>query len=268
MDLAKMTVVCRIPGMDTVTVRQEIEYGASGGERLTMDVYGPPDVAEGERRPAVVVVVGYPDPGVQKRLGCRHKEMGSTVSWGRLMAASGLAAITYTNREPAADLDALLRYLRDNASSVGIDGNRIGLWAASGNVPLALSALMRDGWERPRCAVLCYGYTLDLEGSTAVADAARMFGFVNPAAGKSADDLPRDVPLFIVRAGRDEIPRLNESLDHFLAGALASNLPVSFVNHPDAPHSFDLFHDSETSRRIIREILAFLRFHLLGTASS
>jgi hypothetical protein len=30
-----------------------------------------------------------------------------------------------------------------------------------------------------------------------------------------------------------------------------------------APHAFDLFHDSEVSREIIRRILAFLQFHLM-----
>lgn len=263
-DLSKKTVVCRIPGMDAVTVRQDVEYGSSGGDRLTMDVYLPPGATDGGRTPAVVVVAGYPDPGFTARLGCSFKEMGSSVSWGRLMAASGLAAVTYTNREPAADLDALLRYLRQNASSLGIDEDRIGLFAASGNVPLALSALIEGGPEHPKCAVLYYGYTLDLEGSTAVADAARMFRFASPGAKKSADDLPRDVPLFLVRAGKDEVPRLNEALDRFLAAVLARNLPVRLVNHPTAPHAFDLFDDGEASREIIRETLAFLRFHLLG----
>src|SRR5437867_10355368 len=50
----------------------------------------------------------------------------------------------------------------------------------------------------------------------------------------------------------------------FLVKALACNLPISFVNHPEAPHAFDLFHDSETSRGIISRILPFLQSHLLA----
>ena len=89
-------------------------------------------------------------------------------------------------------------------------------------------------------------------------------GFVNPFAGKSVDDLPKDTPLFVARAGQDQMPGLNETLDRFLARTLACNLPITFVNHSTAPHAFDLFQDSETSREIIRRILAFLRFHLLA----
>ena len=51
-------------------------------------------------------------------------------------------------------------------------------------------------------------------------------------------------------------------MDRFLADALACNLPVTLVNHADAPHAFDLVHDSETSREIIMQILRFLQFHL------
>jgi len=34
--------------------------------------------------------------------------------------------------------------------------------------------------------------------------------------------------------------------------------------HAEAPHAFDVFHDSDASREIIRQWLAFLRFHLQG----
>jgi acetyl esterase/lipase len=104
---------------------------------------------------------------------------------------------------------------------------------------------------------------LDLYGFARVAEAAKLWGFVNPCSGKSVDDLPGDVPLFVVRAGQDKIPHLNEVMDTFLATALARNLPITLVNYAGAPHAFDLMHDSETTRDIIRQILAFMRFHLL-----
>jgi hypothetical protein len=109
---------------------------------------------------------------------------------------------------------------------------------------------------------------LDLDGSTAVADAARQFGFVNPCAGKPIEDLPLDIPLFIARAGHDQMPGLNEALDGFLAKALMRNLPITLANHPDAPHAFDLLHDSEMSREIIRQMLGFLRCYLVSTSTS
>ncbi|HEX8087567.1 MAG TPA: alpha/beta hydrolase [Blastocatellia bacterium] len=261
-DISKRVVVYTIPGMDAVTVRRDVEYKVTGAGSLTMDIYYPPDLNSEARLPAVIFVAGYPDAGFQRMLGCRFKEMGSSISWGQLTAASGVAAITYTNREPATDVQALIEYVRQNAAALGIDENRIGLWACSGNVPNALSVLMRESGDYMRCAVLCYGVMLDLDGATVVAEAAKAWGFVNPCAGKSVDDLPKNLPLFVVRAGRDEFPPVNETIDRFLVEALSRNLPITFANHAAAPHAFDLAHDSEASREIIRQILAFMQFHL------
>jgi hypothetical protein len=266
--ISKKTVVYRLPGANAVSVRRDVEFRAADGGALTMDLYGPPDAMSGSRLPAVIVVAGYPDPGFQKMLGCRFKEMGSSVSWGRLLAASGMSAITYTNREPVADLHALLESLGRNAEELGIDRTRIGIWASSGNVPLALSLLMEPARETLKCAALCYGYMLDLDGSTRVAEAARTWRFANPCEGRTVNELPRETPLFIARAGQDQMPGLNESIDRFVARALARNLPVTLVNHPDAPHAFDLFHDSETTREVIGLILGFLRRHLAPPASA
>ncbi len=265
-DITKKRVVCRLPGSDTVIIRRDVEYRAAARDVLTLDIYSPPEAKKEGRTPAVVFVLGYSDVGFQKALGCSQKEMGSYVSWGKLIASSGLVAIAYLTRDPAQDIHAVLRYLRRNAASLGIDENRIGLWACSGNVPNALSVLMQEPSDYLKCAVLCYGFMLDLQGGASVAEAAKTWGFVNPCAGRSVADLPPDRPLLIVRAGRDETPHLNETMDRFVAEALIGNLPLTFINHAAAPHAFDLMDDSETSREIIGQILAFLRHHLLPQA--
>lgn len=263
-EIAKKRVVYRLPGADAAIVLRDAPYKVVDGETLTLDIYHPPDWKSGTRTPAVLFVTGYSDVGMQAFFGCRAKEMGSYISWAQLVAALGLAAITYTTRQPATDVRAVLEHVRQNAEPLGIDGNRIGVWACSGNVPTALSVLMQKEQPHLECAVLCYGFMLDLEGSTVVAEAARTFGFSNPAAGRSVADLPRDLPLFIARAGRDEMAGLNEAIDRFLVEALHLNLPLTLANHHAAPHAFDTLHDSETSREIVRQILAFMRFHLLA----
>src|SRR5262249_54369607 len=148
--------------------------------------------------------------------------------------------------------------------SLEIDVTQMGLLASSGNVPNALSLLMQNANSSIKCAVLNYGFMLDLDGATAVADASSTFRFVNPCAGKTIDDLNANIPLFITSAGQDQFAGLNQSRDRFVSHALRRNLPVTFVNHPGAPHAFDMLDDGSTSRHIIGEILAFLKFHLLG----
>jgi acetyl esterase/lipase len=261
-DITKKAVLYEIEAMDRVSIRHDVQYRAAESEDLTMDIYYPDDSSSTALPPAIVFVFGYSDLGCQARLGCKQKEMASYISWARLAAASGLAAITYSNLEPVSDVRVLIDYIRQNGHALGIDGRRIGVWACSGNVPLALSLLIQESAACLKCAVLCYGFMLDLDGSTGVAEAARQWGFVNPCTGKSVDAFPGDVPLLVVRAGQDEFPHLNEAIDRFLAAGLARNLPITFVNHAAAPHAFDLMHEGETTREIIRQILAFMRFHL------
>ena len=273
--ISQKRAVYSIAGMERAVVRKDVVYRTTDDGPLTMDLYVPADAPPGTQLPTVVLVTGYNDVGYEKMLGVKFKEMALAVSWGQLIAASGLTAIAYTNREPAADLAALLRHVREQAAPLGIDPDRVGLWACSGSVPLALAALMADSTTVTsrkgsclRCAALLYGYMLDLDGATGVAEAAALFRFTNPNGGKTMADLPETLPLFIARAGQEQFPHLNESIDRCFAQALTLNWPVTLVNHATGPHSFDLLDDSETSRAIIRQVLDFLTSELTPAATS
>lgn len=237
--------VLHIPGMEALETRTS-EFAAADGNPLPIRTYHP--AAAAGPLPAVVLVEGYPDPRFAPLLGCSFIDMAWTISVAQLIAASGMVAVTYANREPAGDLGALLAHLRSSGSALGIDSSRVGLWAASGNGPVAASASpLAD------CLVLSNAYICDLDGATHVADAARTFGFAVPLECV----LPR-VPTLVIRSGKDETPGLNESLDRLIARALALNSPITVAHHPDAPHGFELIDDRERTREILREALAFL----------
>jgi hypothetical protein len=253
-ELAKKVVVYRLSRMSAVKVRRDLIYKGAAESALAMDFYRPLKTHRGRRSPVAVIVMGYPDP-----TGF-HRRMGWATSWARLLAVCGIAAAIYATREPAADVQDVLRYLRENVKTLGIDANRIGILAGSASVAVALSALM--GTTSVKCAALLYGYTLDLDGATAVAEMSKTFGFVNACLGKSVDDLAGDVPLFLVRAGREQFGGLNDALDRFSARAVARNLPVTLVNHATGPHAFDLDDDTDASRVIVQQVLTFLRLHL------
>jgi hypothetical protein len=48
---------------------------------------------------------------------------------------------------------------------------------------------------------------------------------------------------------------------------LALNRPLTLVNYPAGAHAFDLLDDSEASRRIIRQVLDFLKVQLTRAGS-
>ncbi len=197
-------------------------FTGADGQSLAMSIYESPS-AIAHPAPVVVVIAGYPDAGFETHLGCKFMEMEWAISTAQLIAMSGMTAITHTNREPIADASALL-------SALNADGRRVGIWATSGHSPVALS----------------------------VADQAACTVLINPV----TSDVVPETPLLLVRSGKDETPGLNDALDALLARAIAENRPVSLVNYPDAPHSFDLNLDRPETRRILQQGLDFLRAHL------
>lgn len=233
-EIALKPVVLRMPCMDDVSVRADVPYKTA---EHRMDLYYPPTSKAGPALPAVLFVFGFPDAGTRQKLGCSGKEMASYVSWARLVASFGMVAITYVASEPDRDVRDVLEYVRTNADALGINAERLGVWACSGNVPAALS-LLAAAEQRFACATLCYGYMGD------------------------EPPLPREMPLLIVRAGGDEMPGLNDQIDAFVPRALRANLPLTVINQPAAPHAFDIQDDSDASRMAIVRILAFLQMHL------
>jgi hypothetical protein len=253
-EMARKRIVYQLPGMEAVPVQRDQPYRGADDDPLLMDIYTPGPKTGQSAPPVVVIAGGYPDPAGAFRA------VGWHVSWAQLLACSGIAAVICASRQPAADILAAIGHLDEHASTLGLGANRMGILASSGHGPVALSAAIAN--RRLRCAALLYSFTMDLGESRHVAAAAGQFGFANPCADKSIDDLPSDMPLLFARAGRDQFAGLNDALDRLVAAGLSKNLPITLVNHPTGVHAFDLEENTRVSRGIIRQVLAFLRGHL------
>lgn len=254
-DMTTQRVALKLPGMDAVKIQSDIPYKTVESGSLCLDIYYPIDPAA-ETRPAVVFVSGYPDPGFAEVMGCKFKDMGAYVSWAQLVASLGFVAINYENVSPVEDGETALAWISDHAEQYGIDPDRVSIWACSGNTPCAL-ALMSNPDISINRAVLCYGYLMDLDDSTEITDVSAQFGFVDAMAGKSIEDVG-DLPFLLVRAGQDQMPNLNVSLDRFVSRALAVNLPMTLLNYPAGVHAFDLWDASPPSQVVIKQILDYL----------
>ena len=110
------SVVLKLPATDAVTVRSNLRWGVEDDQLF--DVYRPPQF-EGLRLPLVVLVTGYADPGFKVMTGRRMKDTAPYESWARLIASSGLVAVTYANHDPVPDATGVLRYLTDHADELG-----------------------------------------------------------------------------------------------------------------------------------------------------
>lgn len=222
------------------------------------DIYMP--VHTRSKLPTVLLVAGYPDEGFRCMVGCHFKDMRHTTSWASLLASVGFAAITYSPQDPIADLLALMDALSLSTATPELDPSRIAIWATSGNVPTALTALTERSDTRIQCAAFLYGYMLDHGSDSWVSTAARSFHFA--VSRTTLDDLRRDVPVFIARAGQDECPGLNASIDRFVVEGLKRSLRLTFLNHPNAPHAFDLTDDTAETRSVVQSVIDFLTLRM------
>jgi acetyl esterase/lipase len=263
-DFFRKRVAYHVPGMEAVQARRDLVYhrlgeGADLAE-LTMDVYPPPGLAAGERRPGVVFIHGGPIPP-----GLNAKNLGSFQSFGELVAASGFVGVTFgyrydslgTLEEGARQIAAAFAYVREHAADFGLDPDRLAAWVFSGGGP-HLAPFLRDRPAGVRC-LLAYYAALDLEPwrpsvpeeLVAPVSAAAAFG-------EGPYDGP---PILVARAGLDQ-PFINLGVDAFVARALAANAHLDFMNHPRGLHAFDVLNDDARTREILARTLDFLRTHL------
>lgn len=263
-EIVNMPVVYRVPGMAKVIVKSDLKYTTANDPNLLMDVYLPPGLRKGERRPAVVFIHG--GAGAQ----FKPKDWGIYKSWGRLVAASGMIAVTFTHRlgypkpllaEAASDVSAAINYIRANSDSLHIDKDRLCLAAYSAGGPL-LSLGMRDKPAYVRCLVAFYAF-LDIQQSEShraneTLEMVKRFSPITYLANDSAGL----APMFVARAGLDEVPTMNDSIDRFISEAISKNASIIVANHPQGIHGFDNQTDDERSREIIRSAIDFMKVHL------
>ncbi len=279
-DLISKPVVYAIPFMEEATVQMDIVYKTVDENELKMDVYYPSDYEGEARLPAVIFLHGDGPPAFLKDA----KDWGCYVSWGQLVAASGLIAVTFNHRstegltrlyEAASDVDDLISYVRDNSGMLGIDADVLGIWTCSAGSPIGFRAALRNAPPYVRCVVSYYGIT-DLKvyyesSAGSQEEPAEVHGVEQPLptftdevfdefsatayVSKGSGNIP---PMLIARAGLDH-PVLNASIDRLLVAAIAKNSSIDFMNHPKGHHGFDVEDDNERSREIIRATLEFLK---------
>src|SRR5262245_38373584 len=139
-----MPVVLKVPGMDKVNVVRNLKYSNSNDQNVLMDIYLPPNLAKGERRPVVIFIHGGANTSYTP------KDWGIYTTWGRLISASGFVGVTFTHRlqypeksleKGAADVLDAINYVRMNAAQYNADKERICLIAYSAGGPMLTVAM-------------------------------------------------------------------------------------------------------------------------------
>jgi acetyl esterase/lipase len=264
-EMVRMPLVYRLPGMENARIHKDLVYRTVGKDELKMDVYGPGPGGPAGPRPALVFIHGGPIPAPPVM---QPKEWAVYQDYGKLAAAAGFVGVTFNHRyhgydkqeNAQGDIDAAVEFLRGHAADLGVDAERLGIWAFSGGGSFLASTLRKPpAYIR---AVAGFYVILDMRPYLKMdrSGSEALFEKFSPAAAldQARAHLP---PLFIGRAGLDNA-LINSGTDGFVAAALKKNISLVLWNHPTGYHGFDIRNDDPTSREMIREALAFFKAHL------
>lgn len=265
-EVAAARIVYSLPGMDNIKPRKNLIYKNAADAELKLDVYQPPNMPRGAKRPAIIFIHGGALP---PNLLTQPKEWGAYVSFAQLAAASGFVGVVLNHRFHSWDTKGLsiaeddvveaIDYVHRNAEPLGIDNQRITLWTLSAG-SVVVGAALNDPGSMVRCVVYYYPI-MDLEPlrkerPTINEEAVKDFSPVRQL--KERANL--STPIFIARAGKEE-QGINEALDSFIKEALTKKATLDFSNHPTGQHGFDVLDNDERSREIIKQTLEFIKAH-------
>jgi Tfp pilus assembly protein PilF len=226
-------VVYDVPATKNVSVKTDVPYAGN----LTIDVYTPPNAKAGEKFPAVIFLNAIGDAPNQPKV----KSWEIYKSFPRLVAAHGIIGISMEmdGARIQESLRALFDFLEKDGAKHGIDATRLGVYAASANVTQSTVYLMGDGASKGiRAAALYYG--------AAPAPDARI-----------RQDLP---VLFILAEG--DLGGLGQQAVSLWQRVTEARAPWTLVFASRMPHAFDAFADTDESRRIIQQTIAFWKSNL------
>jgi dienelactone hydrolase len=258
----KNILVYDSPMMYKVVV-ETVQYPSLSDQSKTllMDIFYPSDREPSELLPVVILVNGFPNSGKFK-----GSSLDSFQSWGHLIASYGLIAVAFDSQS-ASDLDAVVEYIRQKGADIGIDGNKIGLWAAASSAGLASSYAFQADRNFLKFVVLYYPWIMTPDNYLREELNAACFKIGCLGAQlPDVEQLRSDLPVLVVKCGRDT-PDNIAVIDHFTQLATEAGVPLTLVDFDEGHHSFDQRTVSEgeisnEATEIIQQTLEFMKENL------
>jgi len=238
LDVTGFGVVLDHPDTRRVTVHEGVAYLTTPAGRQDLDIYLPPGLRAGERRPAVVFLNAIGNAPGQPKV----KSWEIYRSWPRLVAAHGLVGISM-DADPdriQESLQGVFRFLEAHGAEHGVDASRLGVYAASANVTGSSTYLFGDSVSR------------------GIHAAALFYGRVPPQ--RLRTDLP---VLFIVPEG--DAPGMGSELTALWGRVVEARAPWRLIFGARLPHAFDGLEDTDESRHVMQEAIAFWKSELEPT---
>lgn len=232
-DSTALNLVYKHPDMGKVDSKKDIVYKAANDKQLKMDIYYPLGKKDASEASTVLLI-----HGIAPIESMKDTEVYN--SWGRLIAANGLTAVTFNWRPSSKQNDVydMIKYLRENSKDLKINCDSIRIFAFSAGVKEGVMQAVTADTGFIDCIAAYYGQ-MDSKILS-----------INPGI-----KLP---PMFIAMAAHDSIINAGSN-DSFIKEAKDSGLEITHVVHSEGVHGFDVFNDNKETRDIIDKTLEFLK---------
>lgn len=227
-------VVYDIPATKDVKVKENVPYLGD----LKIDVYTPPNAKPADKFPAVIFLNAIGETPNQPKV----KSWGIYRSFPRLVAAHGIIGISMEadGARIQESLRGLFDFLEKDGAKHGIDATRLGVYAASANTTQSIVYLMSENASKGiRAAALFYGAT--------------------PAAETK---IRKDLPVLFILAEGDLSGGFGQQAVPLWQRVTTERVPWTLMFASNMPHAFDAFADTDESRRIIQQAIAFWKSNL------
>jgi tetratricopeptide (TPR) repeat protein len=230
-------VVLETPEMKNVVIKKDVVYMKDDRSTLSIDIYTPPRMKSGEKRPAVIFLNAIGDTPSGK-----VKDWAIYSSWPRLVAAHGMIGISMDadGTRIQDSLKGVFAFLERDGAAHGVDASRLGVYAASANTTQSIIYLMSSGAAKGiRAAALYYGGTPNAE-----------------------TPIRKDLPVLYILAEGDLAGGFGQQSRNLWTRVSEAKAPWTLVFAADLLHAFDAFQDNDTSRRVVMQTIDFWRSHL------
>ncbi len=266
------------PSAEDISVKNDIQYGTAGGQKLLLDIYQPA-VETLKPRAAVVMIHGG---------GWTSFDKSTMQGLGKFLARQGFLAVSVDyrllrdsqNRWPAQldDVQMAVRWLRAHAGKYNIDPGHIGAFGHSAGAQLAALLGMMDTRDNSDAALAKYSSRVqavvdvsgpadftrdhDPEGDAHLADF--FGGDYTKAADVWRDASPvdhvakSDAPFLIIHGTRDDSVPIAQAQELY-EKLQEAHVPVTFVKVDDG-HTFTT---PEARRQLALETLTFFNRYLV-----
>ena len=218
--------------MDLIEVKSNIIYKENKGKYL-FDICYPFDFLRYKKYPTVILISG----GSGTSLKLNEKFKNGFLSWGRLLAASGLLTIQFNwNYKNPDDIVDLINFIRSNADKYKVNSNHLSTFSFSRGVGKSFDKIVRENTGYLKSMVFYYGK-------------------ISPTLSHKKLTLP---PIFIVMAGRDKFFN-HDCNDKFVSTMKRNGNDIKLVSHLTGEHAFDIRNNDMRSVEIIKQTVEFLK---------